>query len=101
MFVVSMSVLDMAYASVPSWLVRLMRALRVIRLFGRVPELRKMVTAVSSSIFAMLNAFVILVIMLCICEGPARARLPACLLGLCGHVRRAAAPKNGSQAAVL
>ena len=44
-----------------------MRALRVVRLFGRVPELRKMVTAVSASIFAMLNAFVILVIMLCIC----------------------------------
>ena len=46
-----------------------MRALRVIRLFGRVKELRKMITAVSASIFAMMNAFVILVIMLCICEG--------------------------------
>ena len=45
-----------------------MRALRVIRLFGRVKELRKMITAVSASIFAMMNAFVILVIMLCICK---------------------------------
>ena len=47
-----------------------MRALRVIRLFGRVKELRKMITAVSASIFAMMNAFVILVIMLCICKPP-------------------------------
>ena len=62
-----MSVLDLANTSVPSWLVRLMRALRVIRLFGRVPELRKMITAVSASVFAMLNAFVILVITISIC----------------------------------
>ena len=66
-FVVGMSILDLAYNAVPSWLVRLMRALRVVRLFGRISELRKMITAVSASIFAMLNAFVILVIMLCIC----------------------------------
>ena len=69
-FVVSMSVLDMAVKSVPSWLVRLMRALRVIRLFGRVPALRKMITAVSASVFAMLNAFVILVITISICAPP-------------------------------
>ena len=69
-FIVSMSVLDMLLASVPSWLVRLMRALRVIRLFGRVKELRKMVTAVSASIFAMANAFFILVVVLCICRAP-------------------------------
>ena len=66
-FIVTMSILDMVLSSVPSWLVRLMRALRVIRLFGRVKELRKMVTAVSASIFAMANAFFILVVILCIC----------------------------------
>jgi hypothetical protein len=65
-----MSILDMVLSSVPSWLVRLMRALRVIRLFGRVKELRKMVTAVSASIFAMANAFFILVVVLCICRAP-------------------------------
>ena len=41
-----MSILDLAYGAVPSWLVRLMRALRVVRLFGRVRELRKVSAAV-------------------------------------------------------
>ena len=68
-----MSILDMVLSSVPSWLVRLMRALRVIRLFGRVKELRKMVTAVSASIFAMANAFFILVVILCICAAPRKS----------------------------
>jgi hypothetical protein len=80
-----MSILDMVLSSVPSWLVRLMRALRVIRLFGRVKELRKMVTAVSASIFAMANAFFILVIILCICaQTPLRllSHLPTTLTGL-------------------
>ena len=40
-FVVGMSILDLASAAVPSWLVRLIRAFRVVRLFGRVRELRK------------------------------------------------------------
>ena len=43
---VGMSILDLAYGAVPSWLVRLMRALRVVRLFGRVRELRKASAAV-------------------------------------------------------
>ena len=44
--VVGMSILDLTYGAVPSWLVRLMRALRVVRLFGRVRELRKVSAAV-------------------------------------------------------
>jgi hypothetical protein len=44
-----------------------MRALRVIRLFGRIRALKKMATAVTASIFPMMNAFVILLIVVSIC----------------------------------
>ena len=52
--VVGMSILDLTYGAVPSWLVRLMRALRVVRLFGRVRELRKVSAAV---VYAAIVAF--------------------------------------------
>ena len=45
-----------------------MRAFRVIRLFGRVKELKTMITAVTASIVPMMHAFVILLIVLGICE---------------------------------
>ena len=35
--IVSMSLLDLGVPSLPPWLVHLMRAIRVIRLFGRIP----------------------------------------------------------------
>ncbi len=50
--------------------VRLMRACRVIRLFGRFPELKKMVTAVSASILAMMHSFFIFILVMAICEPP-------------------------------
>ena len=67
-FIVTMSIVDLGENNIPDWLVRLMRAFRVIRLFGRVKELKKMIAAVSASIVAMAHAFIILVIVLCICE---------------------------------
>ena len=66
--IVFMSMLDFGLIDFPDWLVRLMRALRIVRLFGRVKELRKMFSAISASIFPMMNAFVILVIILSICR---------------------------------
>lgn len=66
--IVSISMVDFAISNIPNWLVKLMRACRVIRLFGRVEALKKMITAVSASIFPMMNAFVILLIVLGICE---------------------------------
>jgi hypothetical protein len=67
-FIVFMSLVDFGSIDVPNWFVQLIRAFRVIRLFGRVKELKKMITAVTASIFPMMNAFVILIIVLCICE---------------------------------
>jgi hypothetical protein len=68
LFVVFMSLVDFGPFDVPDWLVRLMRALRVVRLFGRVTELTKMFSAITASLFPMMNAFVILIIILSVCK---------------------------------
>ncbi len=47
--------------------VRLMRACRVIRLFGRIAELKKMVVAVSASILAVMHSFFIFILVMSIC----------------------------------
>ncbi len=68
LFIVTMSLLDFGHLSIPLWLVRLMRAVRVIRLFGRVHELKKMISAITASLFPMMNAFVILFVVVSICK---------------------------------
>ncbi len=69
-FIVLMSLLDLGALNIPDWFVKLVRAFRVIRLFGRINALKKMATAVTASIFPMMNAFVILLIVLSICAYP-------------------------------
>ena len=68
LFIVLMSLLDFGPFDNPLWLVRLMRAFRVVRLFGRVNELTKMISAITASLFPMLNAFVVLLVVVSICE---------------------------------
>lgn len=60
--------------------VRLMRACRVIRLFGRFSELKKMVAAVSASILAMMHSFFIFVLVMAICEYHSFAVQPFALI---------------------
>ena len=47
-----------------------MRACRVIRLFGRFSELKKMVVAVSASILAVMHSFLIFILVMSICARP-------------------------------
>ena len=68
LFIVLMSLMDFGPFDNPLWLVRLMRAFRVVRLFGRVHELTKMISAITASLFPMMNAFVILFVVLSICK---------------------------------
>jgi hypothetical protein len=77
-FIVVMSLIDLSPQGIliPDWFVKLVRAFRVIRLFGRISALKKMAAAVTASIFPMMNAFVILLIVLSICELPTRATSP-------------------------
>jgi hypothetical protein len=78
-FVVLMSLVALGPVDIPITILRLMRAFRVIRLFGRLKALKKMVSALSASIVPMMNAFLILFILASICESgadpfPLRAR---------------------------
>ena len=66
--IVSTSLVAYGDSSIPDWLVKLMRAVRVIRLFGRIKALKTMITAVTASIVPMMNAFFILLVVLGICE---------------------------------
>jgi hypothetical protein len=79
MFIVMMSLLDFGPFDNPLWLVRLMRAFRVVRLFGRIRMLTKMISAITASLFPMFNAFVILFIVLSICKGVNLSRFQPCL----------------------
>ncbi len=70
-FVVLMSLVALGPVDIPITILRLMRAFRVIRLFGRLKALKKMISALSASIVPMMNAFLILFILASICEsGP-------------------------------
>ena len=98
--IVGISLIDFGISNIPDWLVKLMRAFRVIRLFGRVEGLKKMVAAVTASIFSMMNAFVILLIVLGICQQPPPPPPCLCTNRLChstlvGGMPPAAAPCIG------
>lgn len=66
--IVGLSLVGLAPVNVPVSLVLCLRAIRVIRLFGKIRSLRKMLTALTFSIPPMMNAFVIILIIACICE---------------------------------
>jgi hypothetical protein len=68
LLIVSMSLVDFGMSEIPDWLIRLMRAFRVVRLFGRVEQLTKMISAITASLLPMMHAFVILAIIVSICE---------------------------------
>jgi hypothetical protein len=71
LFVVSMSLVALGPIDMPVSILRLMRAFRIIRMFGRIKTLRNIVTALTASILPVLNAFVILLVVASICGFPA------------------------------
>ena len=54
----------------PPTLFQVLRAFRVLRLFGRLKNLRNIVTAISASIVPVLNAFLIIYLVASICSSP-------------------------------
>jgi hypothetical protein len=68
--VVCMSWVALTEAALPVSLVRLIRAFRVIRLFGRFKVLRKTIFALMASIIPVLNAFAIIFVIASICSFP-------------------------------
>ena len=67
-FIVAMSVMSLIVTNQPTGIVRILRALRVIRLFGRVKSLRKIISALSLALMPVLNVFLILFLLMGICE---------------------------------
>jgi hypothetical protein len=67
LFVVSLSLVALGPIDIPVSILRLMRAFRIIRMFGRIKTLRNIVGALTASILPVLNAFVILLVFASIC----------------------------------
>lgn len=67
LLVVSVSLLALFLSNLPGFsILRLMRVFRVVRLFGRLKSLKKIVNAIIRSIIPVLNSFVILFLCTCI-----------------------------------
>ncbi|EKX39507.1 hypothetical protein GUITHDRAFT_114473 [Guillardia theta CCMP2712] len=65
--IVSISLIAMIVGNLPGVKsLRLMRAFRVLRLFGRLQSLRQIITALTHSIVPVLNAFLIMLLVTCI-----------------------------------
>ncbi len=67
-FVVAMSIVPLLVPNQNTGIVRILRAFRILRLFRRVPSLRKIITALSMAVLPVLNVFCILFLLMGICE---------------------------------
>ena len=67
-FIVAMSVMSLIVTNQPTGIVRILRALRVIRLFGRVKSLKKIISALTMALLPVMNVFLILFLLMGICE---------------------------------
>ena len=67
-FIVAMSLMSLIVTNQPTGIVRILRALRVIRLFGRVKSLKKIISALSLALAPVMNVFLILFLLMGICE---------------------------------
>ena len=67
-FVVIMSILPLLVPEQDTGIVRILRAFRIVRLFRRVPSLRKIITALTMALMPVINVFCILFLLMGICE---------------------------------
>ncbi len=67
-FVVAMSIVPLPVPEQNTGVVRILRAFRILRLFRRVPSLRKIITALTMALLPVLNVFCILFLLMGICE---------------------------------
>jgi hypothetical protein len=76
---VSLSLVALGPVSMPINVIRVLRAFRVIRLFGRLKSLKNIVGALTASILPVMNAFLILLIVASICENSPTTHPPQAL----------------------
>jgi hypothetical protein len=60
--------LSLLTLGMPIAVLRLIRAFRVIRIFGRLGVLKKIISALTTSIYPLANAFIVLFVILSICR---------------------------------
>ena len=70
--VVSLSLVALGPLQVPVVVIRSMRAFRIARLFRRIKSLSSIIMALTASIIPVINAYLVLLIAMCICELPQR-----------------------------
>ena len=73
-FVVAMSIVPLLVPNQSTGIVRILRAFRIVRLFRRVPSLRRIITALTMALLPVLNVFCILFLLMGICERNSDAR---------------------------
>ncbi len=66
--IVAISLIGLAPVDLPVSLILTLRAIRVVRLFGKIKSLRKMMTALSFSIPPMMKSYIIIFVIAGICE---------------------------------
>jgi hypothetical protein len=66
--VVFASLIALGPIQLPIAALRLLRAFRVVRLFGKLRALKRMLTALSSAVIPMLNSFLMMIVIAAICE---------------------------------
>jgi hypothetical protein len=66
--VVFASLIALGPIQLPVAALRLLRAFRVVRLFGKLRALKRMLTALSSAVIPMLNSFLMMIVIAAICE---------------------------------
>jgi hypothetical protein len=74
-FVVAMSILPLLVPDQNTGIVRILRAFRIMRLFRRVPSLRKIITALTMALLPVINVFCILFLLMGMCKWHPRSPL--------------------------
>jgi hypothetical protein len=69
--VIALSLASFGPLNVPASVLRMTRAIRVVRLFGRLKSFKTIIGALTASFLPVFNAFLLLVIVISICQLPA------------------------------
>ncbi len=66
--VIGLSVVSLGPIDIPVSILRVVRAFRVIRIFGRLSNLKNIIAALSASLIPVFNAFLLVILFMSICE---------------------------------
>ena len=94
--IISLSLAALGPINLPISVLRVIRAFRVIRIFGRLSALRNIVAALSASLIPVLNSFLIVLLFISICEEQLCGLAPSVLPALDAAARRDPPPAGAA-----